>query len=145
MRRLLAVLVSLVGGGVGLAAILLGIGYLSGALGRPVRYEIPAGYLGWVVVRYEVPTCTPLKREGVYVVVPISKSGTGCTSDAVLRGWRYTRYDYVLRDGARIRIPTGRGTREPAVLPVSYSSEKAREVLFVGTQRQFEAHPWPSE
>lgn len=118
---------------------------LAGELGRPVRYEIPEGFRGRVVIQYEDPSCPSLRTSGLYVVIPISESGRGCTKSAVPEGWRYTRYDYVTSDGSRTRISDERSSREPAAFAGSYSPSRKRELLFIGTAEEFERLPWPRD
>ena len=36
--------------------------YGRGGVSRPVRYELPANYQGWVFIEYGVPTCPPSRR-----------------------------------------------------------------------------------
>ena len=80
----------------------------------PVVYEIPDGYSGWVLVRYEHEECPLLPLRGVDLVVTVDDRGCGCSSsEAPWPGtWRATRYTY-----AR----AGETTRQirPAVLPNS--------------------------
>jgi hypothetical protein len=85
-------------------AVLLAIAALAGALGRPLRWELPPGYRGWVVVRFGDPACPPLRGSGIYLVVPVTAGGRGCTSSPVPAGWRYYRYEYVGPDGIRTVI-----------------------------------------
>jgi hypothetical protein len=63
----------------------------------PVRYDIPDGYRGWVVVRYEQESCQALPLRGVDLVVAIDQHGCGCSSsDEPWSGtWRDARYAYV--------------------------------------------------
>src|SRR5207249_218479 len=43
---------------------LLGV-LLYRVFGRPMRYEVPGGFKGWLVVRYEDPSCPPLGKRGI--------------------------------------------------------------------------------
>lgn len=95
----MAVIIAL---GVILGLVVLGIAMDTG---RPIRWEIPAGYRGWVVVLYENPACPALRAEGFYAqVVPIDANGCGCTSSSSPTGWRSHRYEYVEPDDRRVQI-----------------------------------------
>jgi len=63
----------------------------------PVRYDIPDGYRGWVVVRYEQEGCPPLELRGLDLVVAIDQHGCACSSsDEPWSGtWRDARYVFV--------------------------------------------------
>ena len=67
----------------------------------PVRFDIPDGYRGWVVVRYEQEGCPPLELRGLDLVVAIDQHGCACSSsDEPWSGtWRDARYVYA-SDGA---------------------------------------------
>jgi hypothetical protein len=95
-------------------SILLSVGIIVGLCfvgliadsGLPIRWEIPAGYRGWVVVMYEDLACQALRRDGIYdQVIRVDANGCGCTSSSEARGWRVHHYDYVAADGSRVRIP----------------------------------------
>jgi hypothetical protein len=77
----------------------------------PVVYEIPDGYRGWVLVRYEREDCPPLQLRGVDLIVSVDDRGCGCTSsEAPWPGtWRDTRYTYGRTEGTTREI-------RPAVL-----------------------------
>jgi len=71
---------------------------------RPQRFDLPDGFKGMVVVRYQVPTCPHMPDEGLYRVIVVYSSGTGCTSDPRPAGWTWHRFDYVRSDGSRASI-----------------------------------------
>lgn len=112
-----------------LAIVLVIVGVLSGELGRPVRWEIPAGYRGWIVVQFEEPTCPPLRSGWMYLVIVVTPSGRACTSSPVLLGWRYHRSDYVNQDGSR---------RKAEVHHIAYDPKKKQKFVFVGTKAELE-------
>ena len=106
-------------------------------LSRPILYELPTGYRGWVEVYYESPTCPPERWRGLYRVIKISSSGRGCTSGFPPTGWAYHRPEYVDIDGT-VTVP-------PLQL-VSYSEQKKRYLIFVGTESELKGSwstaPW---
>jgi len=91
----------------------------------PMRYELPAGYRGWVIVKYEDPTCPPMRSQGFYWVIRISPGGRACTSSETLHGWTYHRLEYVDPDGTRAVAP-GR--------LISYGNKGG--LLFIGTEEE---------
>src|SRR5262245_248868 len=94
----------------GLVALALIVLYLVGEVGRPIQYRFTGEYRGWVGIRYEDPTCPPLRTEGWYLVIPVGPDGRGCTSSSVPGGWRYHRYEYLSSDGTR-RVLSGPGEK----------------------------------
>lgn len=67
---------------------------------RPVIYKIADNYTGWVVMKYDDPSCPLLEIQNTFVIIPISASGEGCTSSPLQAGWRVTFYEYV--DGKKV-------------------------------------------
>jgi hypothetical protein len=103
---------------------------------RSLMYKIADGFKGWAVVRYDDPSCAPLKHESIFLVITISSSGIGCTSSPLPEGWRYHRYEYVSE---------GKMTREVAVSSWGGGGEiwagfgmpyKHSESFFVGTEQE---------
>src|SRR5215469_11971241 len=87
---------------IGLAILVLSvctIAVFTGNLGRPIRWDLPPGYRGWVVVQYGNIACQPLSKNGLYLVVRITPSGHACTSSPIPTGWRYERYEYLDGNG----------------------------------------------
>lgn len=126
---------------------LLIAGGILGTVGRPIRYELPEGYRGWVVIQYQDPTCAPIRTEGIYLIITIPPSGRACTSDAIPRGWRYTRYDYVSPDGTRKTIPSSGWNPKREIwagswAPVQQGVTFPRSSFFVGTKAELEKS-WP--
>jgi hypothetical protein len=66
----------------------------------PAVYEIPDGYRGWVLVRYEREDCPALPLRGVDLIVAIDERGCGCSSsDAV--AWNMAGYPLHVRAAGR--------------------------------------------
>jgi hypothetical protein len=76
------------------------------SLGRTEVYEIPAGYRGWLVVRYEDRACAPFRTAGTRRYIRFDAAGRACTSEQNSRRWRRVEFVYVSPDGGRVAIPT---------------------------------------
>ena len=108
--------------------------YLAGEVGRPIEYRFAGEYRGWAGIRYEDPTCAPLRTEGWYLVIPVGLDGRGCTSSPVPGGWRYHRYAYAYPDGRR-RVLSG--PLEKVLLVGATGPQKPNvETLFVGSEEE---------
>jgi len=94
---------------------------------RPIRYELPPGYKGWVVVQFEDLSCPPPRTSGIYVEISISSSGRGCSPSPASKGWTYYRPEYVHSDGRRVRAP---------FRAISHNEEKKRDLIFIGTDEE---------
>ena|SRR2546425_1078438 len=139
-----------IGIGIGAAcAVLLGI-LVYRVSGKPMRYEFPGGFKGWLVVRYEDPSCPPLGKQGVFLVVSVPPSGQVCTSTRHPDGWVYCRFEYVYPDGTRTSLPLRTGSDPPGkvqVWSVTYVPDYNWEVDWVGTKEEAEhwgtpPYPW---
>ena len=108
----------------------------TGKLAGPISWRFPRGYRGWVVVQFQNSSCPPLAKEGVYLVIPISASGHGCTSSAIPEGWRYTRYESINSRGERTKLRADGWNNSSVVWPIAVNREKKEEYLFVGTQEE---------
>src|SRR2546430_10806082 len=73
------------------------------------RYEIPAGYRGWVIVQEETPECPALTTERGTLVYSIDAQGCGCTSGAPPQGWSAVTYLEVAADRRSALRTTGWG------------------------------------
>lgn len=103
VKRLLLAVVGAVGAFLALPVAPVGVLVLESALAPAVRWEMPAGFRGWVTVRHEDPTCPALRRAAGMLVVPINTLGCGCTSEPIPERWRPS-YVYVEPDGKVIEI-----------------------------------------
>jgi hypothetical protein len=74
---------------------------------RSARYEVPAGFRGWVEIRYARAECSPLPVEDGQVVIRLSGDGTACTSDAYETGWAHDRYSSI--GGSELRLTASGG------------------------------------
>lgn len=118
-------------------------------VGRPIRYELPPGYRGWVLIEYENPSCPSLVTKGMYLVISIPSSGRACTSSPVPKGWRYSRYEYLAADGQRTTIPSGGQGKDNQIWASSHAFAQEtvrfpRDRFFVGTKEELEKS-WSKE
>jgi hypothetical protein len=134
-------------------AVLLFVSFGGGE--RPVRYLIPAGFRGWVLVEYENPACPPLRTEGLWLAVPVRPTGYGCTSSpSQFRAEHFVAYDYVSPDGRRVPIrATFKGGGDGIWDEFYYDkgqnvSGRPLEGFFVGSEQEYdrglaaEPRPW---
>jgi hypothetical protein len=125
------------------ALLLTGVVVVMGGFSWPQGYELPDGLKGWVVIRYEIPACPPMRNAGLFRVVVVDASGNGCTSESEGKRWSYHRYEYIRPDGSRVPLhSTGWGGGGNVW---SYSGDvhhgdgrvEHRYVFFVGTEDEY--------
>jgi hypothetical protein len=108
-------------------------------------YEVPAGFVGWVRIKYGDPSCAALPLSEGQAVRRISPSGVLCTNTPFREGWGPNRYFEVGRDRATIPTsgePADRRIWSPMTGETSSDAGSYRiEVFFVGTWAQHEATP----
>ena len=129
---------------------MLGVFWLAGGVGRPVLWDIPAGYRGWVKVEFENAACPPLGSAGVFTVVAAQPSGRGCTSEPYPGGWRFYRFEYVEANGTRTEIPVSGWGGGGEIWAESYARRQATVpypniIFFVGTEAELNnaGSSWP--
>ncbi len=66
----------------------------------PSIFLIPAGYVGWVRIEYEVSNAAPLPREGKYQLVRVDRNSTARTSSHLPEGWAHDQFFY---ESGRVR------------------------------------------
>jgi len=123
--------------GVTLACIALGV--FTGYILRPERWEIPAGYQGWIVVRYDDPACPPATTDGLYRVLRVSTAGRVCTSSSPGKplSIQYSKYVYVSRNGAQASLPEGDWNRSGIqAWEIGYDPVAHVEWIYIGTVKQ---------
>ena len=132
LQLLLIVLLSVVG-------VLLLLLYVTGELGGPLLYQLPANYRGWLAIRYDDAGCPPLRQERWYLVIPVDAKGRGCTSSPPPDGWRYRRFEYIYPHGKREQLA---GLHED-VHGGSISGPRRPRIatFFVGSNEELEASP----
>lgn len=105
-------------------------------VGRPILWEVPAGFRGWASVRHEQPQCPPLRTRWLFLVLSALPNGHGCTSSpAPAPASRYYRLEYVHPDGTRTRgvIATGQ----------FYDASRREWYLFIGTEEELKREGGP--
>lgn len=70
----------------------------------PTRYDLPAGFDGWVIVEYGVVGAPPLPVEHGTRVMTIPAGGRLVTSTPQERGIIHNRFFFVAADGTRTPI-----------------------------------------
>lgn len=111
------------------------VGFLVHFLGRPMRYEIPAEYKGWIVVQFENPACPALRSQGVFHVVSVPSSGWVCTSDHHPDRWTYYRFEYVDPNSRRKTLRwNDHGRPGTQVWLIGYRMDSKSEEIFVGDE-----------
>ncbi len=130
-------------------SIALVIVFLFTGIDRPIRYELPDRYRGWVVIEYYNPACPPLESKGIFHVVRIPSSGRVCISGPLQDddgAWRLPLYEYAMSDGTRRRIPSfNNDARE--IWAGNHVVFQTREEgnpqygIFVGTMKENENRP----
>lgn len=122
--------------------------FLSQGVGRPIRWELPNSYRGWLVVEYAVARCPPLSTSGMYLVIKLSSEGRACTSSSAPIGWRYHKYEYVSPDGTRTAVRSA-GHTDRLVWPITYGPAGNRELIFIGTEaelrQRWNTAPWQDQ
>jgi len=102
----------------------------------PLRWEIPAGYVGWTVVQYESATCAAFPLDSGYKVIRLNERGVACTSEKLEAGEAFDRYLYVENTGHTSEIDQG-----TLVWAGVYFSHTKREFHFIGSEADYHASP----
>jgi len=120
---------------------------IRGGFSRPVVYEIPGGFRGWVTISYRSPGCPRLRSEGIQVVVTIPPSGHACTSsDSQFPKWHRVDHVYIYEENQRMPLQftiKGRGGMIWSDFFWEASengSGKPVEGFFVGTEDELPVH-----
>jgi hypothetical protein len=105
-------------------------------VGRPILWEVPAGFRGWASVRHEQPQCPPARTRSLFLVLSALPDGHGCTSSlAPAPASRYYRLERVNPDGTRTRATIGTGQ--------FYDASRKEWYLFVGTEEELKREGGP--
>jgi hypothetical protein len=77
---------------------------ISWCIPRPMRYDLPDGYTGWLDIVYDDSRCQPLGTDGITLVLVVSPDGRACSSSSrppcLLIEWG----SYVREDGTRATV-----------------------------------------
>ena len=110
-------------------------------LRRPIRYEIADGYRGWVVVKYDDQYCPALGDQGIFLAIPVTSAGVGCTSNPLREGWQIDLYEYA-RQGKKTRSLPQSGWGGKGEIWAGFSvPSKHLESFFVGTEQEL-SYSW---
>jgi hypothetical protein len=108
--------------------------FIPGGIGLPIRWELPDGYKGWVVLRSGDPSCKPYERQGLWLVVPVANDGSACVSNPRDPKWRFEYFVYVHPDASTTRVDDVRGEHADYSLGVVDAS-------FIGTEAELKRAP----
>lgn len=102
----------------------------------PDRWDVPAGYVGWIVAQYEDPSCGPLPIEHGYKVLKLNARGRVCTSEKQEAGDAFDKFFYLDADGHSSEIDQGK-----FVWGGVYYANTKRSFQFVGSEDAYHASP----
>ena len=104
---------------------------------KATRYEVPAGFKGWLLIRWNQNSCPPLPRRGIYLVVAFRSSGTACTSNPRPPDLTYTTFEYVYANGAHEELALNHhGKSGTQAWLVGYDPENQTDQIFVGDEAE---------
>jgi hypothetical protein len=107
-------------------------------IARPIIWEIPEGYEGWILAQFSDSSCAPLRSDGIFQVISVDIGGRTCTSSELPHGWQYVRFDAV--------GPAGRSEIDGSrVIFWSVSQELHRKTLFVGPRDRADPQQLPTD
>src|SRR5262249_15056089 len=113
----------------------------------PVRYLIPAGYVGWVQADYEVNSAPSLVREEGYDLVIFDAKGHFATSSGMKTGWAEDEYYYV-KNGILQRLRNTPFCEGGMIWNQMYSDDGkdklVKDSFFVGTEEAYRKFTDPS-
>src|SRR5450631_64766 len=86
-----------------ISLVLLGAGKDQARI--PSVYELPDGYRGWVLIRFEGPGCDPIPTESENAVFRIPSNGVLCTSSPLRADFDWENDEYYFVGAGRTAIP----------------------------------------
>lgn len=111
--------------------------------GRPILYEIPADYRGWLVIEYANRACAPLPSRGIMQVAAFPASGHLCTSSPqpLPDSFRQSVYQYGAAGSRKRLAACDRDDDDVCIgrLPPFARKGYHQHALFVGTVLDFRA------
>jgi hypothetical protein len=114
---------------------------------QPCRYLIPEGFVGWVLIEYNVDGASLPREETGFLVLEVPTSGMLSIPGSPQSGWAQDEYFYVDGQGSRERLrvtPPGSGGVIWGTGVGSYEEDGAgltAEHFFVGTEAEFARAP----
>jgi hypothetical protein len=83
-------------------ALISGCIAAGGGISRPLRYELPEHYQGWVLIQYSSPGCEPMTANGLGEIIIVPDGGRACTSSPPRVGWHPVEYANRSPNGSRV-------------------------------------------
>lgn len=122
-----------------IVAALLAAAVVTGGISRPLRYELPIEYRGWVLIQYMDTTCPALRPDGLGEVLVVDDGGRACTSSAPREGIHAVTYS--------MRVPSSPAHElDPSQITVkSLTTACFRESFFVRNPGQESIPPIPAD
>jgi uncharacterized protein DUF6843 len=109
--------------------------------------SIPAGFKGWVTIRYDAAGSPPLQRNGLRPVINVPPTGEVLTSSRRSNGYGVDHFYFVASDGKRTPIKEdshGCLESELCIQQFEYfTSPRQATVFFVGTKREMSSYKRP--
>ncbi|HEV2197726.1 MAG TPA: hypothetical protein VGR55_19235 [Candidatus Acidoferrum sp.] len=110
---------------------------LYGVFGKAIKYEIPGGFKGWLIVRWDDQRCPPLRRQGMFLLLSFPASEVACTSSPRFADLTYLKFEYVFPDGRRQPLRwNDHGKPGTQVWLLGYSNEDKTDEIFVGGEHE---------
>lgn len=134
--------IGVIGGMFLLAVAALGLLGCNNETRKPFIFEIPAGYKGWVSVRFFKPDCPELPVEGEKPVVKIPADGRMCTISPLGFGKAADEYYYVDASGVRTDAKADI-LQEHVAIEGATPGKQIYERFFVGTEAKLKTSPEP--
>ncbi len=128
--------------------VMLALGLALGMTGcqnqdrNPFIFEIPAGYKGWVSVRFFEGSCPELPVEGDKMLVKLPATGRLCTISPLGFGKAADEYYYVDASGNRTDA-AGDILQEHVAIEGASPHKQIYERFFVGTAEELKTSPEP--
>jgi hypothetical protein len=105
----------------------------------PSLFLIPAGYVGWVRIEYQISSAPPLPREGKHQLVRLDRNGSAQTSSHLPEGWAHDQYFYESGQGRRALSNAGwcKGGMIWGEAVGKDQGSATSQTFFVGSEDQF--------
>src|SRR5438034_1866882 len=121
-----------------IVATLLAAAIATGGISRPLRYELPDGYRGWVLIQWFDARCASLRGDGLGEVLVVPDGGRACTSSAPRQGLHSVEYS--------VRTPTGGQSLDPSQITIKSLTDACfREQFYVRDLGQESIPPPPAD